>query len=101
MEIRDFQKLIRDTFHERDAARGITGNFLWFTEEVGELAKAIRDPKKSRENLEEEFADVLAWLMSLATIKEVDLEVAALNKYGKGCPRCKSIPCSCPPSADV
>jgi NTP pyrophosphatase (non-canonical NTP hydrolase) len=44
----------------------------------------------------EEFADVLAWLSTLATLLKVDLEEAALAKYGKGCPRCDTLPCACP-----
>lgn len=95
MEIREFQKLIHDTFHLLDVNRGAPGNFLWFVEEVGELAEAIRDRKKSKSEVESEFADVMAWLMSLANLKGVDMETA-VRKYKDGCPRCRSIPCTCP-----
>nr|WP_303646099.1 MazG nucleotide pyrophosphohydrolase domain-containing protein [Candidatus Solincola tengchongensis] len=62
-------------------------------EEVGELSRALRMGR--REDLDEEFADVLAWLASLANLCGVDLEEAAC-KYLSGCPRCGSIPCACP-----
>ena len=94
MKIREFQELIRKTYYDRDQARGVETNFLWLTEEVGELAEAIR--KRDREGMNEEFADVLAWLSTLATLLEIDLEEAALAKYGKGCPRCDALPCACP-----
>jgi NTP pyrophosphatase (non-canonical NTP hydrolase) len=87
LTVRDFQSLIRDRYLSTDAARGTAGTFMWFIEEVGELATALQenDPKRNptpaqRANLEEEFADVLAWLTTLANIHGVDLE-AALRKY--------------------
>ncbi len=94
MRIAEFQDLIRRTYHERDAARGLDRDFLWFTEEVGELAEAVR--KRDRSRITEEVADVLAWLCTVASISGVDVQEAALAKYGKGCPRCSSIPCGCP-----
>lgn len=94
MTIREFQDLIRRTYVERDRARGIEANFLWFTEEVGELAEAVR--KRDRKGMVEEMGDVLAWLSTLATLNGIDLEEAALAKYGSGCPRCAAIPCACP-----
>lgn len=93
MELRDFQATIRATYHDRDAARGIDGTFRWLTEEVGELAKAIRtgDPA----NLEHEVGDVLAWLTTVADLAGVDIEAAA-DRYAHGCPACRAIPCRCP-----
>lgn len=84
-----FQQLIRDRYYPTDSARGTPGTFMWFIEEVGELATALHDnaPGKTptpeqRANLGEEFADVLAWLTTLANINGVDLETA-LRKYTK------------------
>ncbi len=94
MEIQQFQKLIEDTFGAKDRKRGIESTYLWFAEEVGELARAING-RTSRENLRHEFADVLAWLTTLASIANVDLQEATTERYGKGCPKCKAIPCSC------
>ena len=43
----------------------------------------------------EEFADVLAWLATLANVAGVDLEAAVQAKYGGGCPGCRQTPCVC------
>ena len=93
MKITAFQKLIEDIYFERDNARGLAGTHMWFCEEVGELTRALR--RNQRDELEGEFADVLAWLSTLASIAGIDLEQAALKKYEKGCPRCESTPCAC------
>jgi len=96
MTIREFQKLIEDIYFARDQARGRDGTFVWFVEEVGELAKALARPRDDGgKNLREELADVLAWLSTLASIAGVDLEAAAREKYEKGCPKCHATPCSC------
>ena len=92
MQISEFQELIEGIYFERDSVRGVGGTFMWFIEEVGELAAALR--KNDRENLKEEFADVLAWLCTLASLVEVRMEEAAA-KYADGCPRCRSTPCTC------
>lgn len=94
MRIADFQKQIERTYGEKDRRRGVEATFLWFAEETGELARAING-RSSRENLRHEFADVLAWLSTLASITGVDLEEVAAERYGKGCPRCKAAPCIC------
>jgi len=94
MKIAEFQDLIRRTYHARDVKRGLDKDFLWFTEEVGELAEAVR--RRDPAMVTEEIADVLAWLCTVASISGVDVQEAALAKYGKGCPRCASIPCACP-----
>ncbi|HVZ94607.1 MAG TPA: MazG nucleotide pyrophosphohydrolase domain-containing protein [Phycisphaerales bacterium] len=82
-----FQDLIRRRYHATDSARGTPGTFMWLVEELGELATALMDnaPGRSptpeqRANLEEEFADVLAWLTTLANVNNVDFE-QALKKY--------------------
>lgn len=88
-----FQKLIERIYLERDAARGVQGTLLWFVEEVGELVRAIR--RKEKKNLEEEFADVYAWLATLASLHGLDLEAMGRAKYAAGCPKCKATPCAC------
>ena len=93
MKIAEFQRLIRRTYHARDKKRGLDKDYLWFTEEVGELAEAVR--KRDRKQIFAEAADVLAWLCTICSISGVELEEAALAKYGRGCPRCKAIPCTC------
>jgi len=94
MRISEFQRIIRDVYFEKDSRRGLGKTFMWFIEEIGELAEALR--KGNREEIGEEMADVLAWLTSLANLVDVDLESEAQRKYGKGvCPRCGHKPCIC------
>jgi NTP pyrophosphatase (non-canonical NTP hydrolase) len=90
----EFQQLIRATFGAKDARRGVDGTFMWFMEEVGELAAALRGGQPHAE-LAAEFADVLAWLATLANVAGVDLEAAVAAKYAPGCPGCGRTPCAC------
>ena len=78
MTIREFQDFIREHYYARDSERGTPGTFMWFVEEVGELATALAGD--DRANKAEEFADVLAWLCTLANINDVDL-AKAIEKY--------------------
>lgn len=94
MEIAEFQKLIEAIYGARDRARGLPATHMWFGEEVGELTRALR--RNRRDELEGEFADVLAWLTTMASMSGIDLEAAARKKYGTGCPRCHATPCACP-----
>lgn len=94
MQISQFQKLIADVYLARDSRRGLSGTHMWFCEEVGELTRALRRDRKAE--LEGEFADVFAWLASLASMSGVDLEQAVRAKYAAGCPRCRATPCACP-----
>lgn len=94
MQLGEFQELIRRTYFVRDKARGVDKTFLWFVEEVGELAERVREGTK--EQMEEEVADVLAWLTTVAELKGISLE-KAIDRYRNGCPACRSIPCKCPP----
>lgn len=92
MHLREFQQLIDRMYSARDRQRGAAKTFLWFAEEVGELARALarNDPR----NLREEFADVLAWLVTLANVAGIDLE-EALEKFTGGCPGCGQMVCHC------
>ena len=92
MHISEFQAQMQELYGDRDAARGLARTFAWFTEEVGELSRALF--RGNHADREHEFADVLAWLASLAQQAGVDLEQAAA-RYAKGCPRCGDTPCSC------
>jgi NTP pyrophosphatase (non-canonical NTP hydrolase) len=94
MTLAELQQRIRDIFGAKDARRGVEGTFMWFMEEVGELSAALRD-RGDAANLALEFADVLAWLATLANIAGVDLEAAMARKYGGGCPKCLADPCVC------
>jgi NTP pyrophosphatase (non-canonical NTP hydrolase) len=93
MSLAELQRLIRDTYDAKDRKRGVEGTFMWFMEEVGELSAALRggtDAERAHE-----FADVLAWLATLANVVGVDLEKAVEAKYGGGCPGCGRTPCVC------
>ena len=87
LSIEGFQDHIRERYLATDKARGTPGTFMWFIEEVGELATALHKAAgegtatSGGENLEEEFADVFAWLCTLANINDIDLAAAVRNKY--------------------
>lgn len=93
ISIDDFQALIRRMYFEKDVARGIDGTFMWLMEEVGELAAALREG--TRDEQAAEFADVLAWLTTIANVAGVDLASAVRQKYGTGCPGCGQLVCAC------
>jgi NTP pyrophosphatase (non-canonical NTP hydrolase) len=81
LTLRQFQRLISERYESTDRARGTPKTFLWFIEEVGELARALNGT--DRTNLREEFADVFAWLCTLANINDIDLAEAVAEKYLK------------------
>jgi NTP pyrophosphatase (non-canonical NTP hydrolase) len=87
------QQVIRDLYDAKDRRRGIDGTFMWFMNEVGELAGALRGGTHAEQA--GEFADVLAWLATLANVAGIDLDQALTAKYGTGCPGCGQAPCSC------
>lgn len=97
LNLRDLQALIRRMYGSKDEARGVDGTFMWLMEEVGELAAALRDGSP-REELAAEFADVLAWLATIANVAKVDLDEALRKKYGSGCPGCGEFVCTCSPT---
>jgi NTP pyrophosphatase (non-canonical NTP hydrolase) len=92
MTIDQFQALIREIYFVKDRERGMDGTFRWLIEEVGELARSLRSGNRSAQ--EEEFADVFAWLVSLANLTGIDLGKACA-KYRNGCPKCHFVPCRC------
>ena len=96
MTLREFQRQIDATYGARDQARGVDGTFRWLVEEIGELARALRDPDPRR--LEEEISDVLAWTVTVASLCGVDVDRAA-GRYAAGCPKCGAVPCACQPTS--
>lgn len=86
--------MMKNLYGQRDQARGIDGTYNWLLEEVAELGVELQN-NNNREATEKEFADVIAWLASLANITGIDLEKAALAKYPHECPKCQSSPCQC------
>ena len=81
MQLSEFQKFISEKYESTDRKRGTAKTFMWFIEEIGELATALASD--NQDNKIEEFGDVLAWLCTLANINDVDLEKAC-EKYTKG-----------------
>jgi NTP pyrophosphatase (non-canonical NTP hydrolase) len=94
MEIWEFQQMMKTLYYQRDADRGIQDTYEWLVDEVAELGEALQGA--DREAMEKEFADVIAWLASLANLKNINLEKAALGKYPHKCPKCNQTPCQCP-----
>jgi NTP pyrophosphatase (non-canonical NTP hydrolase) len=87
-----FQQRMADIYGEQDRRRGVAATVAWLTEELGELAQAVR--KGTRDEQLHELGDVLAWLASLAG--QLDLSLAdAAERYAGGCPRCGATPCEC------
>ena len=93
MQISEFQEMMKTLYGPCDIARGVEGTYNWLFDEILELGEELKSG--NREATEKEFADVLAWLASLANIMGIDLEKAALVKYPHKCPKCQSSPCQC------
>lgn len=93
LHITEFQEMMHRIYFHRDSKRGVDGTYNWLVDEVEELGEALKAGDKKA--LENEFADVIAWLASLANVADVDLEKATLNKYAGKCPKCGNLPCRC------
>jgi len=94
MRISQFQELMKQLYFTRDQKRGAEKTYIWLVEEIGELASSFNKPIDKNE-VESEFADIIAWLSSLANLLDVDLESAVTKKYPNKCPRCEKNPCNC------
>ena len=93
MDIREFQKLIDRMYSDKDRRRGPAGTFIWLIEEIGELASSLGETDKGKKA--DEFADVFAWLATLANVEGIDLSDAVEKKYARGCPGCGQMVCLC------
>jgi NTP pyrophosphatase (non-canonical NTP hydrolase) len=85
--------MMQRLYFHKDSKRGVEGTYNWLVDEVKELGEALKTNEK--EALENEFADVIAWLASLANVTNIDLEKAASDKYHDKCPKCRRSPCQC------
>jgi NTP pyrophosphatase (non-canonical NTP hydrolase) len=85
--------MMKSLYLHRDLERGVKGTCKWLLDEVAELEEALEEG--DIEAAEKEFADVIAWLASLANITKIDLEKAAIEKYRGKCPKCQKAPCQC------
>jgi NTP pyrophosphatase (non-canonical NTP hydrolase) len=95
MKIEDAQEMMRKIYFERDKARGVSSTLQRTSEELTELKEAIVHAS-SRKALEEEVADVFAWLCSLANLLDINISDVFYAKYTDVCSKCKQSPCSCP-----
>lgn len=98
LTLTDMQNLIERMYGQKDESRGTSGTFMWLMEEIGELAAELREQTPGEpptEALELEFADVLAWLVTIANVANVDLDAAFRKKYEAGCPGCGELVCDC------
>lgn len=86
--------MMRRIYFHHDSQRGQVGTYNWLVEEVEELGEALKENR--RKAVEDEFADVFAWLASLANVVNVNLEKATTTKYANRCPKCQNTPCRCP-----
>ena len=86
--------MMQRLYFSRDLQRGPEGVLGRLEEEIKELKEAIQI--RDKVSIEEEMADVYAWLSSLANILDVDLEHVAQKKYDGACPKCTTVPCKCP-----
>ena len=93
MHIRGFQEMMKQLYFHRDSKRGLKGTYEWLMDEIEELGEAL--DASDKEVTENEFADVIAWLASLANIIGIDLENAVIKKYNGKCPKCNHSPCQC------
>ena len=92
MDLATLQDLMERTYGEMDRARGPAVAIAWLTEELGELAQAVR--KGTRDDQVHELGDVLAWVATLANQLGIDLDEGA-SRFANGCPKCGAIPCCC------
>ena len=92
MDLRALQDLMRDLYEDADKERGVPSTVAWLTEELGELAQAVRKGDINQQT--HEIGDVLAWLASLANQLNIDLD-EAIMRFANGCPKCEESPCTC------
>lgn len=94
MRIQEFQEMMYKLYYHKDSKRGALGTYERLLDEIKELGEALN--LKDKEAIENEFADVIAWLASLANVVDIRLESATVKKYNWRCPKCRQSPCQCP-----
>jgi len=92
METNELQKEANNIINIIDKKLDVNHNaeatFIHLIEELGELArqhnnKSIRKIEQDQINIEEEIADISIMIMRVATINEVNIEKAIINKIQK------------------
>jgi len=95
LTLKEVQQFIEATCKERGwDKRPVADKMLLMTEEVGEVAKALRkelqmgaEKPENTDHLGEELVDVLNYVADLATTFDIDLELAFRNKWAKNATR--------------
>ncbi|MFW9792729.1 MAG: MazG nucleotide pyrophosphohydrolase domain-containing protein [Candidatus Thorarchaeota archaeon] len=95
MDIKEAQEMMRRIYLERDRARGVLETLSRTLDELQELKEAIQN-KSPESAIEDEIADVFAWLCSVANLLDIDVSGAFYKKYSDVCSKCKRSPCECP-----
>lgn len=92
-------------YGKKNRERGINYAHSRLSEEVGEVVSAqlieVYDQRHTltevRQTVSREFADVFAWIFSIAGILEIDLDSVLEDRYPKVHHRCGQRPCNCGP----
>ena len=92
VQLDELRDLMAHTYGLRDTERGIPATIAWLTEELGELAQAVR--KGTRSQQLHELGDVLAWTASLAAQLDLSMD-EAVARFADGCPKCLQPQCTC------
>ena len=84
MDLNNVQELVENLYGDMDRERGLPPTVAWLCEEVGELASAIRQYKKTYKktglkkergtDVMMEMGDVFSYLFQLAHMLDVDLD---------------------------
>ena len=78
--LKETQNMMKTLYFNRDKERGQLGTYKWLKDEIEELGEALSE--NDEKALEAEFADVIAWLASLANLRNVD-RITHPNNYLK------------------
>ena len=84
MSVKELRDEIKKRYYEIDRKSGELFLLAVLFEEAGELAEAVR--KGARTDVEEELADVLFMVLSLANLFDVEPERVLVEKYLRGDP---------------
>ncbi|RLG22458.1 nucleotide pyrophosphohydrolase [Methanosarcinales archaeon] len=79
MEISEFQRILKNRYLEKDRLMGELFMLSVLTEEVGELAKAIR--YKNSERIAEELGDVVFVAFCISNLFDIDMERCLKSRY--------------------
>lgn len=104
--ITQWQQHLKEVYGAGNKAKGLEWVVNRLGSEIGELSEAAilmeqskgADPKeieKYKEEAASEAADVIAWIMAACNEVDADLDKTFIDRYGKGCPKCKGYPCRC------